>query len=436
MKIAIIGGGLTGLTVAYYLSKEKNNKVFLFESSERLGGLAQSIDFCNFKIEPLYHHFFKTDTELIRLCEELEISNKITWNNSSIGLYWNKKLYPFMTPIELLKFPPLSILDKLRLGLTGIYLQKTVRWKKFTAITAKDWMRKYCGKRAYEVIWDPLLKGKFNSYYDKVSMAWLWARIHTRGKSKEKGDMQEKLGYFKGGFYVIIDALRQRNENQNVVIRLSEIVKKIVGTDNDRATVATNKNNYKFDKVIFTAPSYMFAKLIESNQAISQKYIEKLNSINYIGAITVLFATNKSLNPYYWVNVNDLKSPFLAFIEHTNLIPKENYDNKCIYYLGAYVPHEHEFITMDNKELLNKFFTYLNKIFPKFSSDEVLESRVFKFKNAQHIVDIDYKNKIPNHKTPIKNVYLANFSQIFPEDRGVNCAIREGKKIAKLIFTK
>ncbi len=432
MKIAIIGGGLTGLTTAYYLSK-KNDTIFLFESEEKLGGLAQSVRFSTFDIEPLYHHFFKTDKYLLNLCKDLEISNKITWHNSSIGLYWNNKISPFSTPVDLIKFPHLSIFDKLRLGLVAVYLQKSKSWNKMTNISATKWMRKYCGEKAYTIIWKPLLKGKFHNYYNKISMTWLWARINTRSNSKEKNVSREKLGYINGGFDVLISTLHKKIKEQNVSLNLNEQVMKITETKNKKLLLETTRGSYEFDKIICTVPSNIFAKLIEHNQDIPSEYFQKLNLIDYIGVVTILFASTKSLNPYYWININDPDSPFLVFIEHTNLISKENYSNQHIYYLGSYIPHDHKFFKMDDDDITSEFFNYLKKIFPTFSCNEVLEKKVFKFKNAQHIVDLDYINKIPTHMTPLKNTYLANFSQIFPQDRGMNYAIKEGLKMAELL---
>jgi len=61
------------------------------------------------------------------------------------------------------------------------------------------------------------------------------------------------------------------------------------------------------------------------------------------------------------------------------------------------------------------------------------DSRDFRFKAAQHIVDTDYEKKIPGCRTPLPGVFLANFSQVFPEDRGTNFAVREGEKVAEMV---
>lgn len=387
MNIAIIGGGLTGLVAAYRLSCKKGYKVTVFEKEKELGGLMSGFKINGTSLEKAYHHIFKTDKEIINLIKELGLQSKLKWHESSIGLYYDKKLYPFVSPIDLLKFRPLGLIDKLRLGLVGIYLQKTNNYKKFTGVTAVDWMRKYCGEKNYKVIWEPLLRGKFHQYYSKISMAWLWARIHTRGNS-------DGLGYLEGGFEIITKALEKEILKHGGKIKLGQ---------------AQDLPLRNFDLIIDTTPS---------------------KNIDYLGAITVVFSSKQNLSKYYWHNINDLQSPFLAFIQHTNLVDKKNYKNEHIYYLGTYIPHDHKYFSIKDELIYKEFFDYLKKIFPNFDEKQITSKHIFKFKNAQHIVNTKYK--VESYKVRDK-LYRANFSQIFPEDRGMNFAVREGEKIAEMI---
>lgn len=394
-KIAIIGGGLTGLVAGYELSK-KGCKVTIFEKENFLGGLASGFKINGTNLEKVYHHIFKTDKEIVDLIKELSLQKKLKWHESSIGLYYGKKLYPFVTPIDLLRFKPLNLIDKFRTGLVALYLQKTKNWKRFEEITAYEWMKKYCGDKAFEIIWEPLLKGKFHDYYKKVSMAWLWARIHTRGNSKDKVEM---LGYLDGGFEVLIKKLEEKILKNSGEIKFNQNIKNL----------GFGKPN-PYEKIIDTTPS---------------------KNIDYLGAVNIVFSSKQSLSKYYWHNINDLNSPFLAFIQHTNLVGKKNYKNEHIYYLGTYVPQDHKYFSADEKEIYKEFFKYLKKIFPKFEEKQITSKFIFKFKNAQHIVTKNYKVESYRVKD---NLYKANFSQIYPEDRGMNFAVGEGRKITKQIL--
>lgn len=428
--IVVIGGGYTGLVAALRLA-EQGNKVTILERGNSLGGLASDFKVEGASLERAYHHLFKTDTHIINMANELGVGEKLQWHDSSVGLYYGGTLYPFKGAVDLLRFKPLRFVNRLRAGLTVLYLQKTNKWEKLQSISAYHWMKKYAGKQVTEVIWEPLLQGKFNQYFDKVSMAWLWARVHIRAQSRETGG--EKLGYFDGGFQVFTDALIDKLNDYGVEIRTGVEITEIKSLPSKKVKIifadATNKT---FDSCIATTPSHVFAKLSQNNKQITPTYVKKLESINYLGARLLIFSSTQNLSDYYWHNINDIDLPFLVFINHTKLIDKKAYGNKYIYYIATYVPHDHELFTCENSQLEETWFTALKQIFPQFKSSDINEKHHFRFANAQHIVDANYVSKIPNYTTPLPNVYLSNFSQIYPEDRGTNYAVREGEKIAEL----
>ena len=398
-NIAIIGAGMTGLVAGYELIKA-GQKVTIYEKSGDIGGLMGGFKIGDTSLEKTYHHIFKTDKYIINLIEELGLQNNLKWHPESTAIYFKNHIFPFVGVKDLLNFKPLDLISKVRLGLVKIWLEKDNDWKNYETITAVEWMKKWCGQKAYEVIWEPLLKGKFDEYYDKVSMAWMWARIHTRGNSKE-------LGYLDGGFQQIANKLAERIKESGGVLRLAQ--------DVDLKNIEKD-----FDKILYTGA---------------------LKNIEYLGAICVVFTSEQSLSPYYWHNINDTDSPFVAFVQHTNLVDKKNYGNKHVYYLGKYLSNEQLDETDEN--IKKKYFDYLKKIFPDFDKKLIGECWVFKLKNAQHIVGTNYK--VPEYKVnPPKpylqkggcktQIYQANFAQVYPEDRGMNYAVREGEKVANLLL--
>lgn len=432
-NIVIIGAGYTGLVAALRLS-ERGHKVTVLERGTTIGGLASDFKVEGASLERAYHHLFKTDTYIINMANELGVGDKLKWHDSAQSLYYGGKLYPFKGALDLIRFSPLKFHNRIRAGLVVLYLQKEKNWQKFQNVTAYDWMKKAGGKQVAEVIWEPLLKGKFDEYYDKVSMAWLWARIHIRAQSREAGG--EKLGYFDGGFQVFTDALVARLKELGVDIQTGIEISNISNTPADKVKISFSDGSSKiYDTCIATTPSYVFAKLIEGNESVKASYLKQLNSIKYLGARLLIFSSYQEISPYYWHNINDLDLPFLVFIHHTKLIDKSAYNNKYIYYIATYVPHDHELFTCDDEALERLWFDSLKKIFPDFDTTKVREKHFFRFANAQHIVEGDYSKKIPAAKTPLANVYLSNFSQIYPEDRGTNYAVREGEKVATLIET-
>lgn len=406
-NVAIIGAGIGGLTAGYELSK-KGYKVTVFEKEKEIGGLLSSFKMEGENLEKTYHHIFKTDKDIINLITELGLKDKLKWHKSSVGLFYNKKMYPFLGSIDLLKFKELDLISKFRLGMVYLFLKFDKNFSKYENILATDWMKKWAGKRAYKVIWEPLLKGKFHQYYDNISMAWLWARIHTRGGSTgEKEPAADKslagkevLGYMDGGFGQVIDRLAEKIKIKDGIIKLN-----------------TNIDDLGFDK------SNPYDFIVDTRPA---------KNVEYLGAIDVVFSSKQNLSNYYWHNINDLNSPFLAFIQHTNLVNKKSYHNKHIYYLGTYVPQNHKYFEYSDKKIETEFLDYLKNIFSKFDKKQVEEIKVFKFKNAQHIVSRKYK--VESYKVNNK-LYKLNFAQIYPEDRGINFAVKEARKLVKLIVS-
>jgi protoporphyrinogen oxidase len=433
-NIVIIGSGYTGLITAMRLA-QGGNTVTILERGVTIGGLASDFTVEGASLERAYHHLFKTDEHIINMADELNVGDKLQWHDSSISIYYDGKVYPFKGALDLIRFSPLSFFNRIRAGLVVLYLQKTKNWQKLQSVSAYDWMLRKSGKQVTQVIWEPLLKGKFDTYYDKVSMAWLWARIHIRAQSREVGG--EKLGYFDGGFQVFTDALVQKLDELGVTIKTGVEISSLT-TAADKTVTVTFADGQKstFDACVATTPSYVFAKLIEKNQGVDPAYVEKLNGISYLGARLLIFSSDQDLSPFYWHNINDIQLPFLVFINHTRLIDKSNYGGKYIYYIATYKPHDHKLFTCTDEELEVTWFKALKQIFPAFDANKIHEKHFFRFANAQHIVDKDYVNKIPDYVTPLENIYLANFSQIYPEDRGTNYAVREGKKLADLLMTR
>jgi len=392
-KIAIVGGGIGGLLVGYKLS-QKGNRVTIFEKEKQLGGLISDFKIEGENLEKFYHHIFKTDKEVIELIKELGLEKKLKWHKSSTAIYYQKVFYPFMGTIDLLRFKKLDLVSKFRLGFVYLWLKFDKNWQKYQKITAIEWMKKWAGQKAYQVIWEPLIKGKFHDYSHKISMAWLWARIHTRGGSKnEKGE--EVLGYMDGGFGQITEKLADEISKLGGKIILNEEIgdKKIKDLEKD------------FDLIIDTRP---------------------IKEVNYLGSVNLVFSSEQNLSNFYWHNINDLDSPFVAFIQHTNLVDKSNYNNKHIYYLGTYVPQDHKYFKISDNEIKTEFLDYLKKIKPEFDKTKISEIKIFKSLYAQHIVVESYK--VESYKVK-DNYYRMNFTQIYPQDRGINFAVKEAEKI-------
>lgn len=435
-KVAVIGGGYTGLVATYRLVKE-GFQVVLYERCGLLGGLASTFQLKDgTNLERAYHFVYKTDSETIELCKELGLEIKLHFYISSICAHYKNRKYRLVTPLDLITFNPISFIDRIRTSLVCLYLNGVCKWKKLTTVTAIDWLRKYNGKKATKILWEPLLKGKFDSFYDKITMAWLWRRIKVRQDTKDKGDLTEKLGYFDGGFATVTNALATEILKRGAKININSEVDEIsFQTNTNKVKVSAYKLQQEFDAVVCTTPSNIFSKLIKNNSQATKDYIQKLASIDYLAAVLIVFTSKQKLTDKYWHQIHDENAPFLVMLSLTALTGSDKFDGKNIYYIGDYTTHDNPlYASMNDEEIKDKWFEGVKQLFPDFQRSQIGEAYVFKYDNAQHIVDIGYaENKLPNYKTPVPHVFLANFSQIFPEDRGINYAVRDGKNIAQKV---
>ena len=432
-RIAIIGGGFTGLVAARKLSAA-GCEVDVFESGPELGGLAACFSIEGESLEKAYHHLFRTDTDILSLVSDLNANELLEWHNSSVSIFRKGRMWPFMSPMDLIRFGACSFIGRIRIGLTALYLKKTKNWTPLVQQTAMDWMRKFCGNSATDAIWAPLLRGKFSGYANKISMAWLWARLHVRANSRDSADDVEKLGYFRGGFIRLIDRLETDLVASGVRIHKNARIEEIRSDDGTPA-ISREGVSSTYDRVIFTGSNGSFARILPRAPE-WDAYRGSLARVPYLGTICLVFSSLQDLGPHYWINVSEDDAPFLVVIQHTNLIPKERYRGKNVYYIGAYLPQESGTFLTDDATLTKEWFAYLGRMFPHFDPSSIAEQHIFRLRDAQHVVETDYAEKRPEYRTPLPGVYLSNFTQIFPEDRGTNFAVREGKRIADLVLSE
>ena len=437
-RIGIIGGGMTGLTTAYRLARDEDVDVTIFEAGDRLGGLAAGYELAGkYRMEQAYHFLYKTDEHILALTEELGLGDKLTYHKSSVSTYYDDTLYPMESPIDLIRFSPISFFDRIRAGVTVLWLQRERNWRKLSEITALDWLRKYAGKAVTDVIWEPLLKGKFDRYYDKITMSWLWGRVLQRVDSRDPKLGGEALGYFKGGFRTLIDALETPVREGGTKVVFNTFINKLAHDPETGEVIVTlaDGSEQRFDRVLATVPSNVLAKMIAGYESQDPEYFRKIRSVDYLDAAVLSFVTPQKITDYYWHNINTPNSPFVVFLSFTALIGTEDFDGNHIYYIGDYIPAEHKYMSMPAEELKAFWYAELAKMFPDFDPSQIIDDGLFRMRNAQHIVDIGFEeNKLVPHETPCPGVLMCNFSQIFPMDRGTNYAVRDGNRMARMLM--
>ncbi len=429
MRVAIVGGGVAGLTAAYRLI-QAGHEVAVFEAGPQLGGLVGTFDAGGEPLENFYHHIFSTDTTIIDLINELGLGERLVWHDSKVAFFYEGKIWPFVTPLDLLRFKPLPLIDRVRLGLAGLYLRRKSEWHDYEKITAWQWIQRFAGQKALDVVWGPLLRGKFADQAEEVAMAWLWSKIHLRFSTRKSGVGQtEQLGYMMGSFGVYIHEL-ERRIRAAAKVETSAPVQQITTTDGKAdGVVLADGRRWDADAVIACVPSERFLPMAPP---LGAEYERRVGAARWQWALCYVLALKQSLSPIYWLNISDPDTPFIAVIEHTNFIEKERYGGLNLVYLSNYLTPNHPWFSLSDEELDDLYLPHLAKINPEFNRDWIVDRWVFKGPNAQPVIRRNYSDDLPDHRTPVPGLYLANMQQIYPEDRGQNYSIRMGAQVAAM----
>jgi len=431
-KVVIVGAGFTGLSMGLDLSKAGFD-VAIYEQDKVIGGLASTFETEGQKLERFYHHWFTNDKSVMALIKDINKESSVRLRNTNTGMYYANRFYKLTSPLDLLKFKPLSLFNRIRLGILTLRVRKISDWRRLESLSAADWLRSMAGDEVYRVVWEPLLRGKFGKAAEEVSAVWIWNKLKLRGGSRSKNG-KEQLAYYKGGFGQLLLDLRQEIETYGGKVECSSKVHHIKEKNGQVHSVNVDGRDINADIVVVTTPLPLAASIIKN--VVPKAYLKKITNIQYLSNICFVLELNRSLSSTYWLNVNDPSFPFVAVIEHTNFEEKSLYNNNHIVYLSKYLPASDELYKMNDEDALNFATKNLKRMFADFDDSWIEKSHVWRADYSQPIVVKNYSSYIPGKETSIDGLYVNSMAQIYPEDRGTNYAIREGRYLANQIIQK
>jgi protoporphyrinogen oxidase len=430
MRVAIVGGGLTGLSAADELS-QRGVTCTIFEKDHTLGGLAGSFKVNTIYLEKFYHHLFTSDAAAVRMIERVGLGDQLEWLPTA-NCYFVNRIYRLSTPLDLLKFSAIRFMDRIRLGLLYVHTMSVKDWQALEGITARDWLVNMAGESVYKSVWEPLLRGKFGKYADEVAAVWIWNKLKLRGGSRGK-KQEERLGYLRGGFGQAIDSWEKILRARGVEILLGSPVTEIRIENNIAKGIVVNGEFRAFHQVLVTTAPQIFAEI---TPGLPPNYRERLAKIKYLANVCLVMRLDRSLSNAYWLNVGDPTIPFTGVIEHTNMQRPERYGGAHLAYLSRYLDADDPYCQMSADELLSAYLSHLQKMFRGFSREWVKELWAWRERYTQPVIGLHYSKLKPPFKTPISNLWLCCMAQVYPEDRGMNYAIVYGKNVAEEMMRK
>ncbi|MBN2733320.1 MAG: NAD(P)/FAD-dependent oxidoreductase [Methanomicrobiaceae archaeon] len=406
MDICIIGGGLTGLSAAYSLRGKAD--ITILEKKGGLGGCLSSSKAKKGYIEDFYHHCFSGDKNLFELSESLGILDELDWLSGSTGYYVNGKINPLTTPLEILRYPHLTITDKIRLGLLTLHSQK-YDLSGLDDISAKDFIIEKCGNGVYSSFFEPLLKSKFGDMRESVSAAWLISRIAIRSDRKTGG---EKLGYFKSGYNTLIEALKAELLKSGCKIKENSSAESIFFNGS-----GWEVNGIPYDILISTI----------NPSKLEEKGGPAISKIPYQGAACMAIGLKKEVTSgIYWLNMKD-DAPYGAVIGHTNFVSPERYGEHIVYLASYFSEKPAE----DLKQIMIEDFCRRFSV----AENEINWYRLTVEKFAGPVYTKGYKKLIPEYEKD--GLFMAGMFSLpnYPE-RSMEGSIIAGKTVASEIIRK
>jgi protoporphyrinogen oxidase len=357
---------------------------------------------------------------------ELGCDDRVMLRASRTGAYFAHRIFRLSSPLDLLRVSPLPLRDRLRLGWLTLRVRRLADWHALEDRTAADWLRELAGERVYEVVWEPLLRGKFGELADEVSAVWIWNKLKLRGGSRGRRGA-ETLAYYRGGFAALVDALVDGIRAQGGSVRTATPVDAIAVEGGRAVGVIADGTTIGASAVIATPALPIVADLVAPH---APAYAASLRRIRYLANLCVVLVLDRSLSDTYWLNVNDPGFPFVAVIEHTNFEPASSYAGRHVVYLSTYRPASDPLLRMPQDELVAFALAHLRRMFPALRAEWVVAAHAWQAEHAQPVVVRRYGELVPPARTPIEGLRLATMAQIYPEDRGTNYAIGAGRAAA------
>lgn len=430
----IVGGGILGMTLALRLAQQ-GKQVTLFESSDRLGGLADAWKLGDVTWDRHYHVILLSDTHLRSLLRELGLEQDMQWVETKTGFYNDGKLFSISNAIEFLRFFPLNLIDKLRFAFTIIYGSKITDWKKLEKISVTDWLTRWSGKHTFEKIWLPLLRSKLGENYKKASASFIWAIIARLYAARRTGLKKELFGYLAGGYHRILERYTEVLMAANVTIKLGQKVANVESLETNQGNIVNvefdDGSFAEFDRLVLTVPAPIAAKVCSG---LSTDELDRLNNIEYQGIICASLLLKKPISQFYVTNITDTWVPFTGVIEMTTLVDRAQFGGNTLIYLPKYVVPDDPAFELSDRQLEEQFIQALVHMYPRFERSDVLSFQVSRVRYVLAIATLNYSEKLPPIKTSIPNVYILNSAHILNGTLNVNETIQLAEKaIANLI---
>ncbi len=410
--VRIIGGGMTGLTVALRLAR-RGIPVVVHERDPYLGGLAGESTLDGVPVERFYHCVSPTDTALLSLFNDLGLGDVVGWSRTRTGFFTGDRLLEMTTTADFLRFPALNLLDRMRLGWTIAYCGLSPGWRRFDREPIGPFLRRHGGRRLFEAIWEPLLLAKLGSDYDRFAASFIWATVYRMLSARKAKGRAEKLGFVRGRYGRVFVALRKAIENAGGRVCVGSIVQSVGrahGTEAAQWVVRIGDEALPAAAVVLCVPAPVAVGLLGPEMPSGA---QGLLAVEYLGVVCEVMMLRRALTPYYVLNLTDRGLPFTGVIETSNLTGRDEFAGRALVYVPRYRDQSAELWRRSDDEVHADSMTGLRRIVSDLREDDVLAWQVNRARYVQPVHPVGWGERIPPVRLADGLAYLST-AQIHP----------------------
>ena len=406
-EVAIVGGGIAGLAAAFFLGRA-GVRTTVYESSEAFGGLGGTFEYQGVSLERFYHCMLPSDHDLLGLLDAIGIRDRVYWKETSFGVHAGGVVYPLNKPSDLIGFKALSVSDRLRLGLTGLYARMASS-DGLDRISCEDWLLRISGRRAFDVLWKPMLEAKFGSHYRQVPALWFWSRLH-----REKSGPVERKGYIRGGYGFITDRLVDYLKQQGHSLNLRSPVTDLRLVDDGRPRIRIEGNAPRtFDRAIFAGPLAALQRIVADGN-LAEHAGRVGQEVDMVGVLNVLLLLERRLSRHYWIAITGENATFQGVVETTNLIGAEDSGGWHILHLVRYLHRTDPLFSLSDEQILEAYIPDLRSLFPQLGESDIVERFVFRTPFVEPVYSLGYLEKKPPTVLIPGRLFLVTSTQVYP----------------------
>lgn len=430
--VGILGGGLMGLTLAY-LQLRRGHRVTLYEREPEVGGLLRSASLEGVQFDRFYHCILPTDRDLLWLLEDLGVADRVRWRRTRTGFFHAGSLHSLDGILDFLRFPPLTLPQRLRLGWTIFRTSRIRDWHSVDHLGVQEYLVKLGGRAVFDRVWRPLLRSKLGDAWRDTSAAFIWSTINRLYAARATPERAEKLGFIEGSYELVLERLLRRISEAGGVLRAGEEVQGLERRG-ERLGVRLAHDETQHDALLSTVPPTVLGELVKE---LSPSYAEQLAGFRFFGVRTLVLLLRRPLSPYYVINLTDLQAPITGVVEMGNLAPEGTFGaGRSLVYLPRYGARDSEGFLENESDFRETCLQYLGRVVPTFTPDDIEAEQVFQAPLVLPIPGLGFGERLPRTRTPVPGLFFAHNLQIYPRplhnDAVVETARRVDQELAQV----